>query len=76
MRKIYRLYYERELFFRKESAVMKLLKNKLIAIVMVLLGYVMLKLENDATILLLMSGFAIPIFFAKEDCFMSFRDLF
>lgn len=55
---------------------MKLLKNKLIAIVMVLLGYVMLKLENDATILLLMSGFAIPIFFAKEDCFMSFRDLF
>lgn len=55
---------------------MKLLKNKLIAMVMVLLGYVTLKLENDATVLLLMLGFAVRIFFAKEDCFMSFRDLF
>lgn len=52
------------------------LKNKIMALLMVFVGYLMLKLENDATVLLLMVFIAVPVFFAKEDCFMSFRDLF
>ncbi len=47
---------------------MKTWKNKLCAIVLLAAGYMGVALENDATALVLFAMFAIPLFFAKENC--------
>lgn len=43
------------------------LLNKLAALAMLLIGFVMIKLEGDGTILIFMLLFAIPLFFTKEN---------
>ena len=45
----------------------KTLLNKLTALTMLLIGFLMIKLDNDATILIFMLMFAIPLFFAKDN---------
>lgn len=45
----------------------KTLLNKLAALLMILAGVAMIKLDNDGTVLILMIFFAIPLFFAKEN---------
>lgn len=51
----------------KGNTNMKTWKNKLSAIVLLACGYVGIPLENDATALVFMAMFAIPLFFAKEN---------
>lgn len=46
---------------------MKTWKNKLTAIALLGLGYMMIAMENDATVFVLFAIFAIPMFFAKEN---------
>lgn len=44
-----------------------MIKNKIYAILMLGLGLVSITLSNDATFLVFMSVFAIPMFFSKEE---------
>lgn len=46
---------------------MKILKNKLSAIVLLACGYTGVLIENDATALVFFGMIAIPLFFAKEN---------
>ena len=46
---------------------MKTWKNKLSAIAMLGCGYVGVLIENDATALVFLAMFAVPLFFAKEN---------
>ena len=46
---------------------MKTWKNKLYALVLLALGYLSVLVENDATVLVFLAMFAIPLFFAKEN---------
>lgn len=46
---------------------MKTLKNKIVAVLLILGGWITYKLDNDATVLLMMIMFGVPTFFAKED---------
>lgn len=45
----------------------KTLLNKLAALTMLLIGFAMIKLEGDGTVLIFMLLFALPLFFAKEN---------
>ena len=46
----------------------KLLKNKLYALIMILIGYVSIHItEGDCTAFVLMLMLAIPVFFSKEN---------
>ncbi len=47
---------------------MRTWKNKICAIILLATGYVGIALENDGTALVLFATFAIPLFFAKENC--------
>lgn len=47
---------------------MKTWKNKLCAIALLAAGYMGVALENDGTALVFFAMFAIPLFFAKENC--------
>lgn len=42
-------------------------KNKLAAIVLLAIGWLMVWLEKDATVLVMLSIFAIPLFFYPSD---------
>lgn len=44
-----------------------MIKNKIYAILMLGIGAVATALSNDATLLVLMSVFAVPMFFSKEE---------
>lgn len=46
-----------------------MIKNKIYAILMLGVGVLGAALSNDATLLLLMSMFAVPMFFSKEEWF-------
>lgn len=46
---------------------MKTLKNKVYAILLLALGYMPVVIIDDCTALVLISLFAIPLFFAKEN---------
>ena len=46
---------------------MKTLFNKVCAIVLIFMGVLSIKIENDITVLLFFSMIGIPLFFAKEN---------
>lgn len=48
---------------------MPILKNKIIALLLIFMGFLMYKIENDVTLFVFLTMFAIPIFLSKEDCF-------
>jgi hypothetical protein len=43
-------------------------KNKIVAIALMVLGYLSTLIENDGTAFILLLIIALPIFFTKEDC--------
>ena len=43
-----------------------MIKNKIYAVLLITLGLVSVALDGDATALVFMSMFAVPMFFAKE----------
>ena len=53
----------------KEVKKMKTLKNKLYALLFVALGVAALAIDNDCTVLVLISIFAVPMFLARENIF-------
>lgn len=46
---------------------MKTLKNKLVSLALILIGILLTRVDNDATVLVLLSFIAIPMFFSKEN---------
>lgn len=46
---------------------MKTLKNKVFAILMLILGYMPVIIIDDCTALVIISLFAVPLFFAREN---------
>lgn len=42
--------------------------NKLMAMLLLIIGCLPLWIDNDATLLILMSIFALPLFFARHSC--------
>lgn len=45
----------------------KLLKNKICALILILVGIITLKLDGNGTFLIILLCFGVPLFFAKED---------
>lgn len=45
---------------------MKTLKNKIVAVTMILAGCIPVWLDNDATVLVMFGCIAVPLFFAKK----------
>lgn len=45
-------------------------KNKIAALLLILIGYATLKVSNDGTGLLFILLMAIPLFFSKRNCIM------
>lgn len=43
-------------------------KNKLVAIALIILGMVPVMLDGDATALMLLGFFAVPLFFTNKNC--------
>lgn len=48
----------------------ELLKNKLCALVLILIGLVPILIERDGTFFIFALIFGLPLFFAKENCIM------
>lgn len=46
---------------------METLKNKVYAIILMVLGFIPVIIEQDATALIFLSVFAIPLFFARRN---------
>ena len=49
---------------------MKLWKNKLAAIILILTGMASVDIEGDGTVLILTLMIAVPLFLEKENCFI------
>lgn len=49
--------------------ILKTYKNKLAALVMIAAGLLVAALTDDATFLVFVTTFGIPLFITKEDCF-------
>lgn len=54
----------------KKKKKVKLWKNKLVAIVLILTGIASVNIEGDGTFLVLTLMIAIPLFLEKENCFI------
>lgn len=54
--------------YKLRNYIRRTLKNKLIAVMMLIAGFVVWKLDSDATVLVFLSLFAIPLFLTKKDC--------
>lgn len=61
--------YDRQLILDKENIMKKhkLLKNKICALILILVGIITLKLDGNGTFLIILLCFGVPLFFAKED---------
>ena len=55
---------------KREEKKVKLWKNKLAAIVLVLTGMVSVDIEGDGTVLIWTLMIAVPLFLEKENCFI------
>jgi len=61
------LYETKYIFNLKEKSMMKTIKNKLVALSLILVGLAPTILDRDSTALIFFSIIAIPLFFAKEN---------
>lgn len=65
---LYQTSYEQER--SKKMNELELLKNKILAIVFIFLGFLSIFIEHDATFFVFSLFLGIPIFFSKENCIL------
>lgn len=69
-----RVFIEKKKIFERRMKIMKTLKNKLGAILLLAIGCLPAVLDGDLTCLLFFAVIAIPLFFSKENWFYEDED--